>query len=122
MAQPTHDYDAPDGWLADADDVLQDCLDTFGVAALYQREGAEPEPIPSGGVFRETHTEVNEVTGATVTTERPNLDVRRTEIPDEDDQRAGDRVHVSGRLFRIRDVQKDGELGLKLFLQEAPIP
>lgn len=122
MGLDEHDYEAPSGWLEDADDVLQDCLDTFSARAWYQSEGGQPVEIPSGGIFRETHTEIDVQTGATVSSQQPNLDVRRTEIPAEAARADGDRVLVSGRTFAVRDVQKDGELGAKILLLELPTP
>lgn len=118
MADVEHDYGDPSGFLERADDVLQDCLDEFGVRASWKSAGAEPTLIPNGGIFREVHREVDPMTGATVTSQTPTLDVRRTEIPPEDELTDDDRVLVSGRTFEVRDVQKDGEVGAKLILHE----
>lgn len=116
-----HDYGDPQGFLASADDVLQRCLDTFGVEAFYQAFGAEPAQIPNGGIFRETHREIEEQTGMVVTSQQPTLDVRRTEVPAEVGD--NDRVLVgpegARRTFLVEDVQKDGEVGAKIFLNEV---
>lgn len=114
-----HDYEDPAGFLADADDVLQSCLDTFGVRAYYRRAGAEAELIPSGVIFRETHEEIDILTGVAVTSQKPTADCRRTEIPDADDLDDGDRLIVAGRTFRIDDIEKDGEVGAKMLLTQV---
>lgn len=109
----------PNGYLQLADDVLQDCLDTFGIPAEFRPAVGAPYAIPSGGVFRERHEEVDPVTGTPVTSLQPMLDVRRSEIPHDDDLDDDDRIFVRGRLWEILDVQKDGETGCKILLNQV---
>lgn len=112
----------PNGWLQLADDVYQDCLETFAIPAEYRPANGAPFQIPNGGVFRETHEEVDPVTGVPVTSLQPTIDVRRSEIPHDDDLDDGDRIFVRGRLWEILDVQKDGEVGAKVMLNQVEEP
>lgn len=106
-------------WSGMADDVLAECLDHFAVTAYFKPADGEWSEIESGGIFRETHKEIDPNSGVTVTTHQPTLDVRRTEIPDYDDLEDGDLVAVDGRVWEVVDVQKDGEVGARILLNQV---
>lgn len=110
---------APTGAQGDWDDVIVACLETFGdeVLAEYQPAGGAPFILPHGVVFRAAHLEVDPETGAPVSSRQPHATARAAELPE--DWTKNDLLVVRGRLFRIRDIQPDGETGAKLVLHEV---
>lgn len=97
--------------------ALASCLRTWGRLVEYQRQGALPFVLPSGGIFRETFTTVDLSNGSTVSSITPTIGIRRSELPAQYGR--SDYVIVAGRLFLVREVQKDGEVGAKVFLHEV---
>lgn len=106
-------------WSEMADDVLSECLSHFAETASFKPAGGEWAEIESGGIFRETHKEIDPATGASVTTHQPTLDVRRSEVPDKDDLDDDDRVFADDRVWEVVDLQKDGEGGARILLNQV---
>lgn len=114
---------SPEGPAGDFDFVLVDNLLEFGTPCEVQPAGGRPYLVAHGGIFRAAHTEVDVQSGTPVTTNQPNVGVRALEFAepwyDADLVVAADRTGRS-RLYRLHDVQPDGEAGRKLMLHEVP--
>jgi len=111
------------GWPSDEVALYIDCLNEFGGPCEYQPREAGPFLLPHGAIFRRNHTEVDQSTGATVTSREPHAGVLETDLPspwsDQDLAVLPDRHGVS-RLYRVTDVQPDGEVGARVKLHEVP--
>jgi hypothetical protein len=107
----------PAGALGDFDLVLDACLHAFPDPVEYQPHEGDPYILPSPGIFRRSHFEVDPDTGAKVTSEQPVLGVRRGELPATRSDL--DVLIVRGTPYRLRDVQTDGETGARVFLHEV---
>lgn len=97
------------------DRVLKTVTKTLGKSIEYQP--ASGSPVTLNGVFSEQFTQEDPGTGLIVSTQQPNVLIRRGDLsadPERDDQ-----VEISGTTYNITDAQEDGEGGILLLLNEA---
>lgn len=103
-----------------ADRTLRQTLRTFrqDLGALYRRPGL-PDTILSDVIFDDTYFEVDNSTGAEVSSQMPVMGVRTQDLP-EPRNAAKDTIVLTRRgitkEFSITNVQPDGEAGTTLFL------
>lgn len=107
------------GWSALADRALRTALKTFRQddPPIYRRVGLA-DVILQDAIFDATYFAVDQNTGAEVSSRQPVMGVRTADLP-ADRNSETDRILVNGVVYRITDVQPDGEAGTTLFLSKA---
>lgn len=112
------------GWSAMADRVLSQTLRTFrqDLGAIYRRPGFA-DSVLANVIFDDTYFAQDTQTGVDVSSKRPIMGVRTADLPD-GRSTAKDRIIITRtgvtKIYKITDVQPDGEAGTSLFLMEAP--
>lgn len=112
------------GWSAMADRVLVQALRTFrqDLGATYRRPGF-PDVHLANVIFDDTYFAQDTQTGLDTSSKRPIMGVRTADLPVERST-AKDRIVITRagvtKIFKITDVQPDGEAGTSLFLMDAP--
>lgn len=102
-------------WLETTGQVLGNCLTTFGEPITYIPKG-QPAVVMTG-IFDDLYESVDPNTGVIITSQQPVLGIRDVDLgqtPRQDDQ-----VLVRGILYRVKEVQTDGQSGSKLYLHKA---
>ncbi len=98
-------------WEAATESVLDITTKSLGIAATYTPTVGDPVAIK--GVFGNAHVEVG--SNPPISLVAPVLTIQLSDL--ESDPANGDEVTVRGIDYRIIDVQKDGEGGASLVLQ-----
>ncbi len=94
---------------------MGNCLITFGEEITYTPKG-KPAVVMTG-IFDDLYESVDPNTGAIITSQQPILGIRDADLgqtPRQDDQ-----VLVRSILYRVKEVQTDGQSGSKLFLHKV---
>ena len=89
--------------------------DTFGEIVTY--EPLAGGPYTPKGVFNERFQFVDPDTEQVVSSQQPNLGVKRADLPA--DPVKGDIVTVRGVQYRVHDSQEDGEGWVKFLMYEV---
>lgn len=102
-------------WLETCGLVLGNCLTTFGEDVVYTPQG-QPA-VNMTGIFDELYEGVDPNTNAIITSRQPILGIRDSDLgltPRQDDQ-----VLVRGILYRVKEVETDGQGGSRLYLHKV---
>ena len=102
------------GWDDAVEDLNEAVLDEFGQPVSYL-VGTVETPLPNA-IFDQRFEELDPGTGATISSERPNVHVRLADLPKV--PAAGDVVLVDGepQPFEVEDGQDDGQGMARLLL------
>ena len=98
-----------------AEMVLGACMTTFGEPVVYTPQGGVP--IEISGIYDDLYEAVDPSTQAIVTSEQPILGIKNNTLPQV--PRQGDTLTVRGQTYAVKEVQKDGQGGSRLFLHKA---
>ncbi len=101
-------------WLETCGLVLGNCMTTFGEDIIYTPKG-QPA-VNMIGIFDGLYESVDPNTNTIVTSEQPIVGIRDSDLgqtPRQDDQ-----VLARGVLYRVKEVQTDGQGGSKLYLHK----
>ena len=101
-------------WLNTCGLVLGNCLTTFGEDIVYTPKG-QPA-VNMTGIFDDLYESVDPNTNAIITSQQPIVGIKDADLgqtPRQDDQ-----VFVRGILYRVKEVQTDGQGGSRLFLHK----
>lgn len=109
--------DWPEGWLGEAHGALLDALDEFGEPVEYQPANGDPFLVPYGAIFRDSHVEIDPQSLARITSDQITADMVRAAVPSEWSNE--DLLIARGRLYRVTDLQEDGEVGVRATLHEV---
>lgn len=99
-------------WLETCGVVLGHCLTSFGEDIVYRPKNQAA--VNMTGIFDELYEAVDPNTNAIVTSRQPILGIRDSDLgktPRQDDQ-----VFVRGILYRVKEVESDGQGGSRLYL------
>ncbi|OGQ23515.1 MAG: hypothetical protein A3I05_01095 [Deltaproteobacteria bacterium RIFCSPLOWO2_02_FULL_44_10] len=102
-------------WLETTGFVLGHCLTTFGEDITYTPKGGAP--VVMIGIFDDFYESVDPNTGAIITSQQPIVGIRDLDLGQT--PRQDDRVFVRGILYRVKEVQTDGQGGSKLYLHKV---
>ncbi len=95
--------------------ALGNCLETFGEQIFYMPK-AQPSVVMTG-IFDDLYESVDPNTLSVITSQQPIVGIRDSDLgqtPRQDDQ-----VLVRGILYRVKEVQTDGQSGSKLYLHKV---
>ena len=111
-------------WLETCGLVLDNCLTTFGEDIVYTPIGSPSDAVDAKGkpavtmtgIFDDFYEGVDPNTGAIVTSQQPIVGIKDADLgqtPRQDDQ-----VLIRGILYRVKEVQTDGQGGSRLYLHK----
>ena len=102
-------------FCAQAKNMLERCLRTFGKDAVYVR-GMQKKKVC--GIFDANYLEVDSQTGLPVMSAGPVFDMNQLDGPGGEWQE-GDRVEIDGVLYEIIEPRPDSECGVSMILQRV---
>ena len=95
--------------------LLSSCLRSFGEPAVYLPVQST-QRINITVIFDETFRTLDVETGTTVQSTQPKAGIKLSELPFE--PRAGDRLLIRNKTYRITEYQPDGQGGAEVLLTE----
>ncbi len=102
-------------WLGTTGLMLGNCLQSFGEEIIYTPKNKPAVTIT--GIFDDLYESVDPNTGAIITSQQPIVGIRDADVGQT--PRQEDRVFVRGILYRVKEVQTDGQGGSKLYLHRV---
>lgn len=88
----------------------------FGENVTYTPANRPGPSFVVDGIFNEMYQEVDQG-GVVVTSQQPNLGIRLSDFPNPPFNE--DKVAIRGFMYKVIDVQPDGEGGAKLLLHQV---
>jgi len=101
-------------WRSLTDGVIDAAKSSFGEEVLYSP--SEGSPITITGIFNDIFEIIEEGT-SNLMSSKPTLGVKSNDF--EDFPIMGDRVTIRTKVYEVTEIQRDGESGLNLFLNEV---
>lgn len=105
-------------WSDMAAQLARGAVAEFGEDATYHpADGGQTVAVRA--IYREPHVQYDPVSGATLATKRPAVDLVLADLPDAP-QAGKSKVTVRGATWHVSDVQRDGEGVVTLALTARP--